>query len=155
MTGEEKRKRLKEQLKAQYKKDLQLRKEFLNKAQNLKKSQKLNDTISDIVGSLEDDTDSWIEQLNEGSALSEAKLDVMLDQASETSRELDRLAKEAEMQKIEAEDLVTQMKKEMGLITEEPETPAAKEETEKPQAKKESSETKKKPNKPQKKLGDF
>ena len=155
MTGEEKRKRLKEQLKAQYKKDLQLRKEFLNKAQNLKKSQKLNDTISDIVGSLEDDTDSWIEQMNEGSALSEAKLDVMLDQASETSRELDRLAKEAEMQKIEAEDLVTQMKREMGLITEEPEPPAAKDGTAKKPTQEEAPEAKKKPKKTQKKLGDF
>ncbi|MEM6345323.1 MAG: hypothetical protein AAF927_15635 [Bacteroidota bacterium] len=123
MTGEEKRKLLKEQMKAQYKKDLKLRKEFLEKAEGLKRSQKLNNTIADIVGSLDDDTDDWIEQLNTGTAIGEAKLDMMLEEASETSRELDRLANEAKMQKLAAEDLVSQMKKEMGI--EVPEKPAA------------------------------
>lgn len=154
MTGEEKRKLLKEQLKAQYKKDLQLRKEFLNKAKHLKQSQKLNDTISDLVGGLEDDTDDWVAALNEGSAVTEAKLDIMLDEASETSRELDKLAKEAEMQKFAAQDLVRQMKQQMGLETDEPETsqpeaPAAKDESAK------SEQPTEKPAKKQKKLGDF
>ncbi len=157
MTGEEKRKQLKEQLKAQYKKDLQLRKDFLEKAKNLKHSQKLNETISDLVGSLEDDSDTWIDALNQGSALSEAKLDIMMDQASETARELDRMAKEAEMQKFAAQDLIRQMKQEMGLKTEEPapekEVPA------KPAAEKENPDVASPPLPPpvkkQKKLGDF
>ncbi|MEL6591977.1 MAG: hypothetical protein AAFP02_06615 [Bacteroidota bacterium] len=160
MTGEEKRKLLKEQMKAQYKKDLQLRKEFLEKAEGLKRSQKLNNVVSDIVGSLDDDTDDWIDQLNSGSAVSEAKLDMMLDQATETSRELDRLAKEAEMQKMAAEDLVTQMKREMGI--EVPEKPAAEERSPKEESTpKESPKAEsdppaeKKPPKPNKSLGDF
>ncbi|MFK7923270.1 MAG: hypothetical protein AB8H47_15005 [Bacteroidia bacterium] len=156
MTGEEKRKLLKEQMKAQYKKDLLLRKDFIEKAEGLKRSQKLNNTISDIVGSLDDDTDDWIEKLNSGSALGEAKLDIMLEEASETSRELDRLASEAKMQKLAAEDLVTQMKREMGIeIPEKPaiEPPEAK--TESPPKAEEEAPKKEKPPKPNKSFGDF
>ena len=119
MTGEEKRRKLKEEMKAQYKRDLQLRKEFLNQAENLKRSQKLNQSISEIVGGLEDDSDDWINQLNQNSAVTEAKLDMMLGEASETAKELDKLAKEAESQKFAAEDLVRQMKEEMGMLPKE------------------------------------
>ncbi|MEL7342205.1 MAG: hypothetical protein AAGM67_17110, partial [Bacteroidota bacterium] len=72
MTGEEKRRQLKEQ----YKKDLLARREFLEKAKQLRKSQKMNQTISEITSSLDmSDTDAWIELLNRESAITEAKME--------------------------------------------------------------------------------
>ena len=126
MTGEEKRRLLKEQMKAEYKQDLQKRKEFLEGAKRLRHSQKMNDAVSDLMKGFEDDSDEWIEKLNQGSALSEAKMDMMLDSASSTSRELDKLAKEAEAEKFSAENLLKEMKKEMGLLPQEEEQPEEK-----------------------------
>ena len=160
MTGEERRKKLKEELKAQYKKDLMLRKEFMEKASRLKQSQKMNQTISELVGSLEDDSDDWIEQLNRDSAVTEAKLDVMLEEASETSKELDRLAKEAEAQKFAAKSLVDQMKIEMGLKPKEKKPAPQGEKKADPPAAEEAGTEKKAPapppeKKPKKSLGDI
>jgi DNA polymerase III delta prime subunit len=137
MTGEEKRKLLKEQMKADYKRDLQKRKEFLDDAKRLRHSHKLNEAVSGLVSGLEDDSDDWINQLNQESALSEAKMEMMLDNESSTTKEIDKLAKQAEEEKFSAEQLLKQMKREMGLLPEEEETPEEK------------------PVPPKKQLGDF
>lgn len=149
MTGEEKRRLLKEQ----YKRDLLARKEFLEKAKQLRKSQKMTGAITEITSSLNmDDTDVWIEHLNRESAITEAKMEVSMDLAKEAGEDLLKAqVSEAEQQKLSAELLVLQMKKEMGLIDEVPQ-PAAEE----PAA--EASEDVKeeeKPSPPKRKLGDF
>lgn len=150
MTGEEKRKKMKEEMKAAYKRDLQKRKEFLEQAQRLRHSKKMNDAITDLTsGLLNDDTDDWINKLNQEAALSEAKLDIHLDEASSTSQKLEKLAKEAEAEKFSAEQLLKDMKREMGLLTEEDEKKEEAEET----AAEEKSEEKKDP--PPKSLGDW
>ena len=148
MTGEEKRRQLKEQ----YKRDLLARKEFLDKAKQLRKSQKMNQAITEITSSLNmEDTDAWIEHLNRESAITEAKMELSLDLAQESGEDvLKAQAMEAEQQKLSAEMLVLQMKKEMGLIKEEP-TPEPKA-ADAPEAS-ESEEAPKAP--PKRKLGDF
>ena len=113
MTGEEKRRLLKEK----YKEDLKKRKEFLESAKRLRHTQKLNDAITDLTSSLNDDTDEWIEKLNHEAAFSEAKLEMHLDEQSSTTQKLEKLAKEAETKKFSAELMVLQMKKEMGILT--------------------------------------
>lgn len=149
MTGEEKRRLLKEQ----YKRDLLARKEFLEKAKELRKSQKLTGAISEITSSLNmDDTDVWIEHLNRESAITEAKMEVSMDLAQEAGEDiLKAQATEAEQQKLSAELLVLQMKKEMGLIDEVP-TPAAEESDAETEDKPTEEE---KPSPPKRKLGDF
>ncbi len=153
MTGEEKRRQLKEQ----YKRDLMARKEFLEKAKQLRKSQKMNKAISELTSSLDmEDTDAWIEHLNREAAITEAKMDVSLDSAKETGEDiLKAQAMEAEQQKLSAELLVEQMKKEMGLVEEEPEpeiAPDSESETEaEPSEAEETSEHKP----PRRRLGDF
>lgn len=140
MTGEEKRKQLKEQMKQAYKDDLKKRKEIQEKMKNLRHTRKLNQAITEITSGLtSDDSDDWIEKLNQESALSEAKLELSLDSASEVNKEIDKLEKDTQVEKFSAEQLVNEMKKEMGLLEEEPEAP--------------EEEDKEEP--PQKKLGDF
>ena len=149
MTGEEKRRRLKEQ----YKKDLLARREFLEKAKQLRKSQKMNQTISEITSSLDmSDTDAWIELLNRESAITEAKMELSLDLAAEAGEDLlTAQVSEAEQQKLSAELLVLQMKKEMGLIEEEPKPDA--EET--PAVQESDASDEHTPEPPKRKLGDF
>lgn len=149
MTGEEKRQLLKEQ----YKRDLLARKEFLEKAKQLRKSQKLTGAITEITSSLNmDDTDVWIEHLNRESAITEAKMEISMDLAKESGEDLLKAqVNEAEQQKLSAELLVLQMKKEMGLIDEVPE-PAAEEPA--PEAAKDAKEEEK-PSPTKRKLGDF
>lgn len=149
MTGEEKRRLLKEQ----YKKDLLARREFLEKAKQLRKSQKMNQTISEITSSLDmSDTDAWIELLNRESAITEAKMEVSLDLAADAGEEvLKAQVSEAEQQKLSAELLVLQMKKEMGLIEDDPKPKA-----EEASADKETEASdEEKPEPPKRKLGDF
>ena len=112
MTGEEKRQALKEQ----YKKDLRLRKEFLEKTKKLKQMRNVNQAMGSMIEGMKDDSDEWIEKLNQGTALSEAKLDIALDQAATEEESLNSLAKEIEMEKMNAQLMVEQMKREMGLI---------------------------------------
>ncbi|MEO0900219.1 MAG: hypothetical protein AAFY71_27655 [Bacteroidota bacterium] len=116
MTPEEKRQLEKQKLKEAYKAELKKRKEFLDNAQRLRTSRKLNDAISQITNSLNDDTDDWIEKLNMEAAVGEAKIDMFLDEATKTTEEIKKMADEAKMAKFKAEDLVIQMKKEMGLL---------------------------------------
>ncbi len=150
MTGEEKRRLLKEQ----YKRDLQLRQQFLEKVQNMKKMGSVNKALSDMAGAFDDDTDEWINQLNQGSALSEAKMDMAYDQALEANKRLESLAQQAEMEKLAAANLVKQMKQQMGLAPEEEEEVLT--ETPDTEATSETPETKESPTPPPgKTLGDF
>ncbi len=116
MTNEEKR----QQLKEQYKQDLKLRKEFLEKARNLQKQNKINQALGNMLEGFKDDSDDWIQKLNEDSALSEAKFEMALDAAAEREKQIEQMAKEAEMEKINALNMVEQMKREMGLLPDEP-----------------------------------
>lgn len=114
MTGEEKRRQMKEQ----YKRDLKLRKEFLDKAKNLRNQQNINKAISEMMDGMKDDSEDWINQLNQETALTEAKFDVALDEAKAAEQKLKDIANEAEMKRIQAESLVEQMKRDMGLLPE-------------------------------------
>ncbi len=111
MTGEEKRKQLKEQ----YKKDLKLRKEYIEKAKKLQKLKNVNKALNDMQRQTEDDSDDLIAQLNQETALTEAKLEIALDEAQEQQKQLELLAKEAELAKLNALNLVEEMKKSMGI----------------------------------------
>lgn len=115
MTGEEKRKQLKEQ----FKRDLKLKKEFLAKAKKLRQMQNINKALGDLESQTKDDSDDLIAQLNQETALTEAKLEMAMDEAHEQQKKLEMLAKEAEMAKISAMNMVDEMKKEMGLSTQE------------------------------------
>ncbi|MEZ4849559.1 MAG: hypothetical protein R3B93_13255 [Bacteroidia bacterium] len=120
MTGEEKRKQLKEEMKAAYKRDLQKRKEFQEKMKTLRHTQKMNNAIGEIISGLtSDDSDEWIDKLNRDTVLSEAKTEMALDDVLEEGKELDKLKKQAEAEKFSASRLVEEMKKEMGMIDEE------------------------------------
>lgn len=116
MTGEEKRQRLKEQ----YKRDLQLRKEFLDKAKGMRPQAKINQSLNEMMDAFKDDSEEWIGKLNEGSALSEAKFEMALDSAAEAEKELESLAHEAEMEKLRARKLVEEMKRDLGMLEDEP-----------------------------------
>lgn len=155
MTGEEKRRQLKEQ----YKAELAKRKEILDQAKKLRKMQRINHALNEMKAALNDDSDEWIEQLNRESALTEAKLDVMMDSTQQVEKKIETLAMEAERERLSAENLVKQMKRELGMADEsEDETKAGtEEETENAQksgAPEEEENTTDSP--PQKKtLGDF
>ena len=116
MTGEEKRKLLKEQ----YKRDLQLRKEFLDKAKAMRPTSRINKSLNEMMEAFNDDSDEWIGKLDEDSALTEAKFEMALDAAADAEKELTTLAHEAELEKLRARKLVEQMKRDMGLLVDEP-----------------------------------
>lgn len=106
---------MKEQMKEAYKRDLKERQAFLEQAKRLRASQTLSDAVTGITAGLEDDTDTWIEKLNTGSVLTEAKMEMALENEASTEA-IEKLAQEAELEKFSAADLVRQMKKEMGLL---------------------------------------
>jgi len=114
MTGEEKRRQLKEQ----YKQELRTRKEFLEKAKKLRKMQRINEALSEINKAMDDDTDEWIRKLNEEAALTEAKMEMFIDQATPSLEhdKMEDLAVEAERARLSAEEMVKQLKREMGLL---------------------------------------
>ncbi|MBP6721135.1 MAG: hypothetical protein KA239_02370, partial [Bacteroidia bacterium] len=71
-TGEEMRQKMKEE----FKQDLRKRKEFLDSVKEYKRTKTLSDAVVDIQSGSEDDTDVWIEKVNEKTALSEAKMEM-------------------------------------------------------------------------------
>ncbi|MEM6263333.1 MAG: hypothetical protein AAGI38_12550 [Bacteroidota bacterium] len=151
MTGEEKRKQLKEQ----YKQDLKKRKEFLNKVKGARNMNTMNKAVGGILDGLNDDSKDWIDKLNEETALTDAKMDMALEGSGSTLEAVEQLAKEAEAKALTAQQMVEQMKREMGLA---PEPEAVDQEegegaasTDKA-AEEASAET---PKKPGKTLGDF
>lgn len=82
LSGEEKRALLKEE----YKKELKLRREFLDKVEQKRKTSGAEKALADVLGLTEsnpllgEDTDHWISKLNQGSATAEAKIDMILEQ---------------------------------------------------------------------------
>jgi len=111
MTGEEYRKKLKEQMKQEFKDDLKKRREFLGKMKELKQSEKMRKAVEGLT--FEDDTDEWISKLNEESAFNDAKVEMALDmKLEEEKKRKQRLEDELEMQKLTAQSLVEEMKKE-------------------------------------------
>jgi hypothetical protein len=82
LSGEEKRALLKEE----YKKELKLRREFLDKVEQKRKTAGAEKALADVLGLTEsnpllgEDTDHWIGKLNQGSATAEAKIDMILEQ---------------------------------------------------------------------------
>lgn len=111
-TGEEMRQKMKEE----FKQDLRKRKEFLESVKEYKRTKTLSDAVVEINNASEDDTDVWIEKVNEKSALSEAKMEMAMDSSSiDTPNPKQEVspATEAEMRKIQAQELVRQMKAEM------------------------------------------
>jgi hypothetical protein len=111
-TGEEMRQKMKEE----YKRDLRKRKEFLDSVQEYKRTKKLSDAVVEIQSASEDDTDVWVEKLNEKSAITEAKMEMAMDSTNidtpSPQKEVSA-ATEAEMRKIQAAELVAKMKAEM------------------------------------------
>lgn len=109
LSGEEKRRLLKEQ----FKKDLMQRKEFLGKVKGLRQTQRINAALSNMTP--EDDTDEWIQKLNEESAFAEAKADLAMDDTLSAGTEDGQPSQEteAEMEKILAVSLVEEMKAQM------------------------------------------
>lgn len=124
-SGEEQRRKMKEE----FKKDLRARKEFLEKVRRLRQTQRINEALNNM--SVEDDTDDWINKLNEETAFMDAKTELAMEGkksvinvpiegpdgevsiASTVPEEIDLGPSEAELQKIAAEEMVRQMKEEM------------------------------------------
>ena len=115
LSGEEKRKLLKEQ----YKKELRERKEFVSKVKNLRQMQRINKALAEMTA--EDDTDEWIRKLNEETAFTEAKMEIALDTTLEDHKEQEL---EEELKEIVAESMVEELK---DGLKEEPKTNVQKE----------------------------
>lgn len=116
LSGEEKRRQMKED----FKKELQQRKEFMNKVKGLRRMQSINKALDDMTP--EDDTQDWIDRLNTETAFSEAKTEMALDSAHAAAEKSEEEARfqmsEAEMQKLAAEEMVRKMKAEMAAEAE-------------------------------------
>lgn len=82
LSGEEKRRRLKEIYKADYRK----RKQFLQDLKKNRRVNKLNQAMQDLMKLGEDDSEEWIRRLNQESALNEAKYE-MASESTGTSEE--------------------------------------------------------------------
>jgi phage shock protein A len=111
LSSEEQRQLMKEQ----YKQDLRMRKEFLNKVNELKKQQPLVNALDEISKAGEDDTDEWIAKLNQKSAMTEAKMEMALD-STDIPVDIEAPKPElsdAEIRKIQAAEMVAKMKAEM------------------------------------------
>lgn len=112
-TGEEIRQKMKEE----FKKDLRARKEFQSKVEELRKQQKLTNAIVEITEAGNDDSQVWIDKLNQETALNEAKAEMAVESvemAAEEQKKAEAFAmSEAEMRKIAAQEMVAQMKAEM------------------------------------------
>lgn len=106
LSGEEKRRQLKEQ----FKQDLRERKAFLEQVQKLKGQQKVLKAIEGL--NPEDDTDEWINKLNEETAFNEAKMELALESAPPANEEKHQPSEE-ELKKATAEELVRKLKEEM------------------------------------------
>lgn len=110
MTPEEKRNLLKEQ----YKKELREQKSFLGKVEQLKKQQTLLNAIEGLKH--EDDTADWLEKLNQETAFMEAKTELAMGVVEEQKKTLESIEKPINMEKLAAEQLIIEMKRQMGLL---------------------------------------
>lgn len=118
LSGEEKRRKMKEQ----FKKELKDRKEFITRVNGLRKMQSINKALANMK--VEDDSDQWIEQLNQETAFNEAKTEMALEAAGAVNPEggatveQQMAMSEAEMQKLAAEQMVARMKEELAAEAE-------------------------------------
>lgn len=110
MTSEEYRNMLKEQ----YKKDLRERKQFIEKVQELKKQEPLLKAIEGLK--VEDDSDDWIEKLNHQTAFMDAKTELAADAIVNQQKQQEHQYSEEELKKIAAQQLLLEMKRQMGLL---------------------------------------
>ena len=117
MTSEEYRNMLKEQ----YKKDLRERKQFIEKVQELKKQEPLLKAIEGLK--VEDDSDDWIEKLNQQTAFMDAKTELAADAIVNQQKQQEHQYSEEELKKIAAQQLLLEMKRQMGLLPPEEVTP--------------------------------
>ncbi|MFN0203573.1 MAG: hypothetical protein ACKVTZ_18750, partial [Bacteroidia bacterium] len=132
MDGEEYRRKLKEQIKQEEKAELLKRKAFLNKVNEIKKQQPLVNAFENIVNANNDDTQDWIDKLNQETALNEAKVEMSLESAEEQVKKLENVQSQIELEKLNAQKLVEDMKRSMGLLPpeeEKAETPTVEEKT--------------------------
>ncbi|MEM6272407.1 MAG: hypothetical protein AAF998_23550 [Bacteroidota bacterium] len=117
-SGEEQRRKMKEE----FKKELRARKEFAEKVQRLRQTKRIADALNDM--SVDDDTDEWINKLNEETAFMDAKTELAMDSARVVNVPIegsdgipqpapDLAASEEELRKIAAEEMVRKMKEEM------------------------------------------
>lgn len=140
MTGEERRRLLKEQMKQEFKDDIKKRKEIEEQMKVMRHTRKLNEAVTEITSGLTaDDSDDWIDKINHKTALNEAKLEMSLESDSAVNKEIENLEKQAQAEKFSAEQLIKDMKRQMGLLEDEV-TPEDQPDSKEP---------------PEKKLGDF
>lgn len=104
LSGEEKRKKMKEQFKKELLQDL----EFKRKVQEMKKMSQIQKALENM--NYADDSDEWINKLNEKAAISDAKLEIAFDDIEQKAKE-SKL--EDELNKIIAEEIVNETKNEM------------------------------------------
>jgi hypothetical protein len=81
---------------------------------------RINKSLNEMMEAFNDDSDEWIAKLDGDTALTEAKFEMALESAAEAEKELETLAHEAELEKLNARKLVEEMKRELGLLEEEP-----------------------------------
>lgn len=110
MTPEEQRNLLKEQ----YKKEFREKKQFLDKVEQLKKQQPLLKAIEGLK--VEDDSEEWMDKLNQETAFMEAKTELAMDAVQEQKKQLDSLEHKVALEKLAAEQLIIEMKRQMGLL---------------------------------------
>lgn len=111
LSGEEKRQKMKEQ----FKKELREKKEFLEKVKGLRRVTSINKALEDMVPT--DDSQDWIDKLNQETAFNDAKMEMALEtanqKAADAATEAENVMDDAEIQKITAEEMVRKMKEEM------------------------------------------
>lgn len=113
LSGEEKRRLMKEQ----FKQDLRERKVFLDKVEQLRRQGKILKAMEGMK--LEDDSEEWIRRLDEETSFREAKVEMALESAIHEAVEGE---KTADMEKLLAEEMVRQLKLDMGKIVAEEKT---------------------------------
>ncbi len=109
LSSEEQRERMKEE----YKRELKARKEFLGKVNTLKQQQTLLNAMEGMQ--YEDDSDEWINKLNQETAMREAKVEMAMDTIGEDIpvEIVPPQVSEEELKKIAAAEAVRKLKEQM------------------------------------------
>ena len=108
LSGEEKRKKMKEE----FKRDLELRKDFLEKVKGLRGQTRITNAMNEM--SQEDDTDSWIEKLNSETAFHEAKAEIAMEAVNiNVTDGIESMKVDEDLEKVVAETMVEKMKRDL------------------------------------------
>lgn len=104
LTSEEQR----EKMKQEYLQELKLRKKILDKMKEANQMNKISENLEQVLklAQVSEDMDEFIEKLNSSAQISESKLDIALENQ----------VHDKETQKSSPEDILTQIKMEMGLL---------------------------------------